>query len=112
MGGFQACHVYDLTLGEVDYDPDKVEREEREALIAFYNATGGPQWTNNTNWCSDKSLSEWYGISMSGEYVEGINLIDNNLTGNIPAEIEKLRHLKRLYLGYNNMSCELTESSS
>lgn len=111
-GGFQAGHVYDLTLGEVDYDPDKVEQEEREALIAFYNATGGPQWTNNTNWCSDKPLSEWYGISMSGEYVEGINLNDNNLTGNIPAEIEKLRHLKRLYLGYNNMSGELTESIS
>ena len=34
---------------------------EREALIALYNATDGDNWENNTNWCSDKPLNEWYG---------------------------------------------------
>ena len=37
---------------------------EREALIAFYKATNGANWTKNTNWCSDKPLSEWYGVSV------------------------------------------------
>ena len=36
---------------------------EREALIALYKATNGDNWTNNTNWCSDKPVSEWYGIT-------------------------------------------------
>ena len=28
---------------------------DRPALIAFYNATGGANWTNKTNWLSDQS---------------------------------------------------------
>ena len=35
---------------------------EREALIAIYKALDGDNWTNNENWCSDKPISEWYGI--------------------------------------------------
>ena len=27
-----------------------------EALIAFYNACGGPDWTNSTNWSSDREF--------------------------------------------------------
>lgn len=35
---------------------------EREALIALYKATNGEHWTNNDNWCSDKPITEWYGV--------------------------------------------------
>lgn len=34
----------------------------RMALVALYNATGGPNWNCSTNWCTDKSLMEWWGI--------------------------------------------------
>ena len=35
---------------------------DREALVALYDATGGTNWTNNTNWLSNEPLSEWYGV--------------------------------------------------
>ena len=35
---------------------------EREILEILYNETDGPNWKNNTNWCSDKDIGEWYGI--------------------------------------------------
>ena len=52
---------------------------EREALIALYKATDGDNWTNNTNWCSDKPISEWYGIIANEGLVQCINLDNNNL---------------------------------
>ena len=36
--------------------------QEREALIAFYKLMNGPNWSRSDNWCSDKPLTEWYGI--------------------------------------------------
>ena len=35
---------------------------DRAALVALYNATGGPNWTNNTNWLSNEALSEWHRV--------------------------------------------------
>lgn len=55
--------------------------KEREALIALYYATNGDQWKNNTNWCSDKPLNEWYGVSGSNGHVESLLLSENKLSG-------------------------------
>lgn len=109
-GGFKAGCIYDLTINEVDYDIDKIRQEQHNALVSFYNATGGPQWKNNTNWCSDKPLEEWYGISTENGLVTRIELAENNLTGNIPDEIGELIHLQTLYLSVNNLSGVLPES--
>lgn len=109
-GGLKAGHIYDLTINEVERNEDEIEREEREILIEFYQATGGPQWYNNTNWCSDKPIAEWYGVSKTNGVVEGLNLMDNHLTGSIPEKIGNLHYLKHLYLGYNQLTGELPES--
>lgn len=107
-GGFLAGHIYNLSVNENEFD--KVEQQEREALIALYNATGGDNWTNNTNWCSDKPLSEWYGISVWDRHVKYISLSNNGLTGELPEELGNLTELESLYLGSNQLAGNLPES--
>ena len=56
--------------------------EERRLLIEFYEATNGDNWANNENWCSNKPISEWYGITTDEEgHVVSIKLPNNNLSG-------------------------------
>ncbi len=72
---------------------------DREALVALYNSTNGPNWTNATNWLSEEPLGTWFGVRTNerGE-VTGLDLEENNLQGRIPAELGKLSHLTVLYL--------------
>ena len=81
---------------DVEFVPDEV-LGDREALIAFYNATDGPNWTDNTNWCSDEPLDMWYGVTTNSEgRVTQITLSDNGLSGdagNTLAPLSKLTYL-------------------
>lgn len=106
-GGFQAGHVYDLSINENEFD--KIMAQEREALIALYKAAGGDNWTDNTNWCSDKPFNEWYGVSFWNGHVRGLHLAENNLTGEIPAEIGKLTALEFLDLSWNQLNGNIPE---
>ena len=81
---------------------------EREILSEFYEATGGPDWTNRENWMTDEPLSSWHGIEVDDEgRVTGLGLRANGLAGAIPSEIKGLEHLKRLDLRDNRLSGEL-----
>ncbi len=78
------------------------QKSERDILIEFYKATGGDNWTNNTNWCSDKPLSEWYGVETDKEgNVAGISLQFNNLTNQ--ADLTGLNKLVNLSLHNNKL---------
>ena len=67
---------------------------DRAALIALYNATGGANWTDNTNWRSNSPLSEWHGVTTNdaGRVTE-VRLGENNLNGRIPAVVGTLTGL-------------------
>lgn len=86
---------------------------DRDILIALYDATNGDNWTNNTNWCTDAPLSEWYGVSM--EYSNGkekvmfLQLYNNNLSGTIPEEIGML-DLFVLDLSWSQLTGEIPVS--
>ena len=84
---------------------------EREALIEFYNATGGDNWKNNDNWCSDEPIEDWYGISTDQQgSVWELYLADNNLTGSIPESIGNFKGLTFLTLRDNNLTGSIPES--
>ena len=87
---------------------------ERDILIAFYKATDGDNWKNNENWCSDKPLGEWYGVTTDGDgYVTSIYLsgsivtstgesVKFGLKGN--ANLSNLSKLEGLYLSHNELT--------
>ena len=77
---------------------------DRAVLAAIYDATNGPNWTNNDNWLSDKPIGEWHGVTTdaSGRVVE-LRLHENRLTGEIPAELGSLDKLQKLFLGANDI---------
>ena len=83
---------------------------EREALIAFYNATNGENWTDNTNWCSDKPVAEWFGVTVQTvagtghEHVVRLEMPMNNLTGTLPKEMTQLAKLSSIRLENNKLS--------
>lgn len=89
--GFVAGNVYTLNITEEKLANDY--ESNRLALIDLYNATNGDEWKNNTNWCSDKSIYEWYGVnnrSLSKEPLSENGIVElflqgNNLKGTLPS---------------------------
>ena len=77
-------------------------RVDRQALVAIFNATGGPNWKKSTNWLTDEPISEWHGVGTdSGGRVTSLGLVDNGLNGSIPPEIVILTSLEDLKLADN-----------
>ena len=105
---------------------------DRAALVALYNATDGANWLNNGNWLSNAPMGEWHGVTtdsdgrvtqlildnnqLTGEIsaelgslssLTVLDLHNNQLTGEIPAELGNLTNLELLDLGYNRLTGEI-----
>ena len=89
---------------------------DKAALEAFYDATGGDNWTVNTNWksgtlpsdCGDENRAAgcWFAVNTdaSGRVTE-LNFLwigdvnsPNNFVGSLPAELGDLSRMTHLYL--------------
>ena len=85
---------------------------DRTALEAIYRATGGDDWTDNTNWLSNAPLEDWYGVEVADGRVTGLRLggwdetareyVGNGLVGSLPPELGALSHLLWLEVGGNS----------
>lgn len=65
-----------------------VSSSERSALINFYNATQGSQWTTHAGWLGSAGTEcYWTGVTCdsSQSTVVGLNLANNNLHGSLSA---------------------------
>ena len=93
--------------------PDGPPSRDRDALVALYNATDGPNWRENQNWLSDRPISEWLGVHTVGapgeRRVVRLDLHGYSLTGQIPHEIGDLDKLESLDLSYNQLSGEVPQ---
>jgi hypothetical protein len=89
-----------------------------DVLMSFYNSTQGFNWTRRHNWgsraadCCD-SQDGWYGLNCdSANNVIMISLPENNLVGDFPDVLTKLRGLRVLNLALNNLTGALPPSIS
>ncbi len=82
----------------------EIPQIECEALVALYNSTNGPGWTDHTNWLVTTTPSNWYGVSVSDGHVTELMLMYNRLDGSLPAELGDLTSLKKLNLHSNQLS--------
>ena len=89
----------------VEPAPDVVSPDssgDREALVAFYESTGGQGWVESAHWLSDRPLDEWYGVQTDDDgRVIVLALRNNGLEGMIPPEIGQLTALEDLDLDSN-----------
>ena len=78
---------------------------DKAALEALYDATGGAQWTDSSNWKSSSPLDDWYGVTTDSDgRVTRLSLWENELTGSIPAALGDLTNLERLNLYDNQLT--------
>ena len=78
---------------------------DRAALVALYEATDGPNWTNSENWLTHAPLKDWYGVEVNAEgRVISLDLYRNGLVGELPAELVNLAALEHLELGRNGLT--------
>ena len=88
---------------------------ERAALVAFYEATDGPNWVNSENWLTDAPLGEWFGVdtdpsgrvvglAMSYHDAGSDEWISNNVSGPIPPELGDLTALRNLQFFENRLT--------
>lgn len=94
--------VKSFTISPIDPE-NPTDSNERDILVAFYNATGGDNWINNTNWCSNRPLGEWYGVQVDLEgHVKQLKLSKNNLVGF--ADLRGLQYLISTSLNENQLT--------
>ena len=79
---------------------------DRDILVSIYKATDGPNWSNQENWLSDKPIGEWYGVTSNyaARVVTRLILANNNLSGEIPADLAELWDLEDLDLNSNDLT--------
>ena len=78
------------------------ESPDRAALVAMYNAMGGPAWTQQRSWLSGKSVGDWYGVTTDAAgRVIGLDLYYVGLKGPLSAVVGDLTHLRELSIAQN-----------
>lgn len=79
-----------------------VLHRDRAALVAFFEAAGGPGWTRRTNWLTDAPVRNWHGVlAVRDSRVSGLKLDDNGLSGSLPSELGDMVGLRELNLSDN-----------
>ena len=61
-------------------------------------STNGLGWQHQEGWLATNTPCSWYGVSCEAGHVRSINLQDNQLSGNIPPELDYLANLRGLDL--------------
>ena len=101
VSGFDIRSIYNLKVKAFDLTSDSL------ALVDFYKAAGGPNWTNQGGWLKG-NVSTWVGVAVTNNRVtsltlDGLNTTDgvNNFSGTVSPSIGNLSELTTLQLNGN-----------
>jgi hypothetical protein len=75
--------MYDFELTDALYDFRQYEQAltQRETLEAFYDATNGDSWFDNSGWKTEQFINNWFGVTAASGTVLSLVLRDNDLSG-------------------------------
>ncbi|MEP5338757.1 MAG: hypothetical protein ABJQ50_03485, partial [Algibacter sp.] len=95
-----------LVFSYISFAQNPVPTIEYQALVDFYNATGGDSWRNKWDISSNNlHTTTWYGVILEDEHIVEIDLGNGNrLNGAIPASFSNLKFLRKLHLDSNDLS--------
>ena len=79
-----------------------IATQEKDALVAIYNATQGDNWTQS--WDLNADVTAWQGLTIKDNKVVAIDLSFNNLVGSLPDELGNLTNLESLNLFRNRIT--------
>ena len=92
-----------------------IPAQERQALIALYEATDGNNWKDHEGWLGPVGTEcDWHGIICATRVpplgVTDIELSQNNLSGTIPDAVTNLTRLQSLFIFGNHLSGKVPEA--
>ncbi|UZO80676.1 hypothetical protein NBT05_17255 [Aquimarina sp. ERC-38] len=93
----------EIQVSETDDSCLEVVATEKQALIEFYHQLDGDNWTNNSNWLSNEKVCNWFGVTVEEGHITEIELIKNNLNGEITSVIENFTSLRKLNFKANSV---------
>jgi hypothetical protein len=70
------------------------------ALVDFYNAAGGDNWTDKGNWKLGP-VNTWVGVTVTGDRVTKLAVGENNIVGTISPSVGNLSELTELRINGN-----------
>jgi hypothetical protein len=82
----------------------EIPTPECQALVTFYEATGGPNWADKSGWLQTNTPCSWPGVTCAGSHVDTLGIYFNNLQGPLPAALADLTQLRVLDLHNNALS--------
>jgi len=75
---------------------------QRDALMKLFESLNGDDWNRKRNWGTGTALDTWAGVTTDEDgNVVDLALARNSLSGEIPAEVGLLNHLRSLDLAFN-----------
>ncbi len=83
----------------------EVPKVEKEVLLELFMNTQGENWTNT--WRLNQPITTWYGVQIENNHIVGLNLFNNNLVGQLPNSIGKLKHLVLLNVAFNQLNGQI-----
>ena len=93
----------------------QIPQGDCEALEAIWTAFGnGEGWIDKSNWDTLNSAGTWFGVTLddsnSSVYRFGIGATDNNMTGELPSEIDRFTDIKQFLLSRENITGTIPSS--